>query len=37
MRYRDEAAGNDEEEWSCIDEKMEGTTTDEWGKDEKVE
>jgi hypothetical protein len=37
VRYRDEAARNDEEEWSCIDEKMEGTTADEWGKDEKEE
>jgi hypothetical protein len=35
MRYRNEAARNDEEEWSCIDEKVEGTKVDVWEKDEK--
>jgi hypothetical protein len=37
MRYRNEAAGNNEEEWSCIDEKVEGAAADEGGKDEKEE
>jgi hypothetical protein len=32
--YRNEAAGNDEREWSCIDEEVEGTATDVWEKDD---
>jgi hypothetical protein len=35
MRYKNEVVGNDEEEWSCIDEKVEGTATAVWEKDEK--
>jgi hypothetical protein len=35
MRYMDEVVGNEEEEWSYIDEKMEGMAADVWEKDKK--
>jgi hypothetical protein len=37
MRYRNEVAGNDGEEWSCIDERRwKERQRQQWGEDEMV-